>query len=153
MYDQARISDRPCSYQASCSSKSSFSSSEGNCSADLVVCERESDLPIVVFECKGGANISNIEKGMIQLVSYGLSLQHKRKLAHSVKLVLITPRTWYVATVPPYQTEISEIRFMNYVMLKKTENETFFDRKAYIAFLIELRQHFESVSQQFSSQK
>lgn len=159
MYDLDHIPNQPHSYQygQECGRSSKFSSITshmvGNCTADMVVTDRKNNLPIVIFECKSNAKISTLESGIIQLASYGLSLQHKRKLLHAIKLVLITPRSWYVGSLQPYQTNISEISFINYIIFKKEDKETYFDREAYIEFLLDLRQHFESISHLFSSEK
>lgn len=123
---------------------------EGNQSSDMTVASNE-DSPLVIFECKRKFQQSDIEDGIAQLVSYGMSLRDKKQVGHEIKLVLMMPGNWYLATLPPYKRGPEnnlEIDFVSYGMsgmLVDTGAGLFLDRKAYITFLLNLRQHFQLV--------
>lgn len=130
---------------------SSGSHLKGNLEADMVALSNKRRLPLVIFECKSSASYTDIRNGMAQLISYGLSVRDKKQIAHIIKLVLITPYRWFIASLPPYKS-LSEttlsIRFIPYGtfgVLVKTGRDLFFDRRAYVEALSVLRQHFESV--------
>lgn len=130
---------------------SSLGRSEGNCVSDLTVTSLlDRGTPLVIFECKSKSGGFDIEEGMSQLVSYGLSLRHKKQVKNEIKLVLITPSVWYLASLPPYKME-SEIDLRIYFesygkfgVLTEIDGGLFLDRKAYLKFLINLRSHFQS---------
>ena len=138
---------------ATCTGRSSGSSSSapkyyaaGNCSADLMV-SSVSGLPLVIFECK--SNHSQYKKGFSQLISHGLALRDKRQVKHSITLVLITPTKWYMTTLPPFKKEEDQyldVCFKEFpVLVWKCHLGVFLHRKAYLAFLRNLHQAFESV--------
>ena len=154
-YGQGSISERTRSSDESSFLTSPLTTShmESNCISDMTISERYSDLPIVIFEAKSNGKPSTVSGGMIQLVSFGLSLRHNKKIPYKLKLVLITPRGWFVSSLPPYSKEvdIEEICFDTYLVLAEFNDETFFDRSAYIGFLSNLRQHFEAMDKHFSN--
>ena len=127
------------------------SHAEGNQISDVMIWSVKKKLPLVIFECKSSLGSSDIKEGMAQLVSHGLSLRDKKQIAHRIKLVLITPGSWYIAELPPYgkRSEINfEVDFVGYGkfgVLVKTSGGVFLDRKAYISILLDLRQHFKSL--------
>lgn len=61
------------------SSSTSLKSNEGNCVPDLVMFNEGLDFPLVVFEVKSKHFPSHVEKGISQLVSYGLAIRDKKK--------------------------------------------------------------------------
>ena len=125
----------------------------GNRSADLIVSSFKKRLPLVIFECKSTGDVNDNKKGMAQLVSHGLALRDKKQVAHNIKLVLITPHFFFLASLPAYKhgnidEEYCELEFKTYELFvwnKFKREETVLDRNAYIAFLRNLHQHFESV--------
>ena len=139
------------SHSSSSSAKSSDSShyTSGNCVADYMVLSA-SNTPLVIFESKSSE--AKIKKGLAQLVSHGLALRDIKKVSHEIKLVLLTPTFWYSASLSPYEEKelddnyLEEIIFEKFnVLVWQLGQGLFLYRKAYLAFLRNLRQHFELV--------
>lgn len=125
-------------------SSSSSHYAEGKCSADLVTLHLKTHMPFVIFECKSNGDTSSLQKGISQLLSYGLSLRHKKQLKYDIKLVLILPGYWFISSLPPFGTELPTIVFSRYDVMEYDENHQYYvNRKAYLGFLNNLRQHFE----------
>ena len=132
-------------------------SNEGNFVPDLVIFDQSLKFPLVVFEVKSKPLPSHVERGVSQLVSYGLAIRDKKKIPYSLKLVLITPKEWYLASLPPYQDQPQyqeelpdklNIKFLSYGqsgIFENVGNVLCLDRKAYMTVLMNLHQHFESV--------
>ena len=74
-------------------SSTSIKSNEGNCVPDLVVFDQYCRFPLVVFEVKSKPFHSHVERGISQLVSYGLAIRDKRKIPYSLKPVSYTHLT------------------------------------------------------------
>ena len=108
--------------------------------------------PALLYECKSNNDNSTINEGISQLVAYGLSLRHMKKLPHELKLpnelklVMITPKFWFLMTLSPFDTPLPEaIDVLEYKIFcwDKKEKSLTLDTKTYIQFLLQLRQHFE----------
>lgn len=102
--------------------------------------------PLVIFECKSQASESI--QGMAQLVSHGLALRHKKKVTHKIKLVLLTPLTFYSASLPPYEEEPEknlDVTFESFDVLIERYEKYVLCRKEYLAFLENIREHFVSL--------
>ena len=136
--------------QSTCSSNSSHHA-KGNCISDLVTSHMESLSPLVIFECKSRSDKRSLQKGMAQLISFGLSLRYNQQLSCKLKLVLITPISWCSASLPPYEEKLSVILFSEYQVFKifnlKDDKIICLDRTAYTNFMTDLRHHFQSVKQ------
>ena len=117
------------------------------CTADFIVMSAKVKSPLLIFECKSQEN--HIREGLIQLVSHGLALRNKKLVSHETKLVLLTPTNWSTVSLPPFALKDEEenlsITFDRYQVFKRSANGYIFHRKDYIAFLKDIRQHFDSV--------
>lgn len=118
----------------------------GNCCCDLMTLSAISHSPLVIFECKSNKNTSERAQGMVQVVSHGLSLRHRRQVKHEIKLVLVTPLNWYSTSLPPYKDELEnclDITFEQFdVFVRDKNGKNLLHRKGYLNFLNNLRQHF-----------
>lgn len=118
----------------------------GNQVADLMALNSE-ESPLVIFECKSSLSAES-KKGMLQLISHGLSLRDKKRVKHEIKLVLVTPLNWYSASLPPYTDEPErrlDVTFEDYKVFVLVDQGCFLHRSCYTAFLRNLRRHFELV--------
>ena len=132
-------------FSAPCSSRSTNSSVCGRQICDLMVLNKKNN-PIVIFECKSQASEST--QGMAQLVSHGLALRHKKQITHKIKLILLTPVTFYSASLPPYKEEPEnnlDVTFESFDVLFERYEKYVLCRKEYLAFLENIRHHFVSV--------
>ena len=127
-------------------------SNEGYCVPDVVMFNETLQLPLIIFEVKSRSCHADVETGIAQLVSYGLALRDNRKIPYKLKLVLITPKHWCLASLPPYQEkplnnflEIDFVSYGKFGILHYINEALCLDRIAYIGVLMNLRQHFESV--------
>ena len=59
--------------------------------------------PFCVFtiECNG-----DFTNGLCQLLSFGLSVRHEKKLMTALYLILITSTDWFVMNLPPYADDL-----------------------------------------------
>ena len=117
----------------------------GNRVADLMAINSE-ESPLVIFECK--SRVSESRKGRLQLISHGLSLRDKKRVKHEILLVLVTPTNWYSAFLPPYTDDHErhlDVTFEEYKVFVLVDQGCFLYRSCYIAFLRNLRRHFELV--------
>ena len=102
--------------------------------------------PLVIFECKSQGSEST--PGMAKLVSHGLALRHKKKVTHKIKLVLLTPVSFYSASLPPYAEEPEnklDVVFESFDVLTELDDKYVLCRKEYFAFLENTQKHFLSV--------
>ena len=74
---------------------------------DFVVCKRTSPKSLagectIVFEIKCDYSNGSIRDGISQLLSYGFSMRCQQKSTEEMALILITPRMWLLAKLPPF---------------------------------------------------
>ena len=88
------------STSASLASSDELHYAKDNCEADCMALSAL-QLPLVIFECQSKPR--EYKKGMVQLTSHGLALRDIKKVSHEIKLVLLTPTTWFLSSLPPYR--------------------------------------------------
>ena len=78
--------------------------------------------------------------------TFGLSVWHKNKLSHALKLVLISHRRWFLKTLPPFDTLLPNLKVFPYTVLNwdVEEKASCVCKNNYIQFLLHLRGNFQS---------
>ena len=88
-------------------SKSLKSSSQGVRKPDVVVLHNKDELPLFIFEIK--SNESEFSQGLAQLISFGITVRHSQKMKTYLNLVLISPESWRILTLPPFGVELGSL--------------------------------------------
>ena len=123
--------------------KSQYNTAECKYASDMVVYSDQKNIPLVIFDCKSNIRTQSLHEGISRLITYGMSLRHKLKLATGLKLVLFTPICWCVACLPPFRSELSRsIEFESFLIFQMMDNKHYLNRKSYLLFLEDLREHF-----------
>ena len=120
---------------------------DGNMVCDIATVITNESKTAVVYECKNNSKDNSINEGISQLIAYGLSLRHKGKFSYELKLVQISPRFWYLITLPPFDTDLPhriEVFLYEIFCCNSETKSVFLCKNNYIQFLLQLRRHFQS---------
>ena len=119
---------------------------DGNSVCDMATLVTKELKPAIIFEYKKNCKEASIVEGISQLISFGLSVWHKNKLSHALKLVLISHRRWFLITLPPFDTLLPNLKVFPYTILDwdVEEKASCVCKSNYIQFLLHLRENFQS---------
>ena len=73
---------------------------------DYVVIDQSDEMPHMIIEIKSHHKFTAVHVGMAQLISFGLSVRHKKELNRPLHLIYIDSEIWIVAVLPPFREEL-----------------------------------------------
>ena len=73
---------------------------------DYVVMNQSDEMPHIIIEIKSHHKFTAVHVGMAQLISFGLSVRHKKELNRPLHLIYIDSEIWIVAVLPPFREEL-----------------------------------------------
>jgi hypothetical protein len=107
-------------------------------------------LPYVVIELKNNSSSEEMRDAMVQLLSYGFSVQHHKRFTSRLTLLILSPNLWWTLVLPPYsESGISEEYFKFDVLQPPKEKDgnklnTVINRKQLLSILMQYLKRLEN---------
>ena len=86
-----------------------------------------------IFEIR--SNEDEFAQDLAQLLSFGIAVRHSHKLEMYLHLILITPGTWKVLTLPPIGVELGSPVCYSVPIFTNSSGSIFFNKNYFIWFI------------------
>ena len=104
---------------------------------NYVVIDQSDEMPHMIIEIKSHHKFTAVHVGMAQLISFGLSVRHKKELNRPLHLIYIDSEIWIVVVLPPFREELkSTIQGYRFRLFDGNfEADLFLDKKKFFWLL------------------